>query len=132
MENRVALIGFVIENNDSVEALNKLLHNYKDYIESNFMVGQNLKFDIQLFSLENNASFGDVKTYKINGVFFDYLDRHVVVFSDNVFNSSINSSVIKNFLLFIALYLIISFLNSVKYPIVPLVRALPHEEKSSQ
>ena len=32
MENRVALIGFVIENNDSVEALNKLLHNYKNYI----------------------------------------------------------------------------------------------------
>ena len=62
----------------------ELIKEVKDLFN---LVGGNLKFDIQLFSLENNASFGDVKTYKINGVFFDYLDRHVVAFSDNVFNS---------------------------------------------
>ena len=32
MENRVALLGLVIENADSVEALNSLLHDYQDYI----------------------------------------------------------------------------------------------------
>ena len=32
MENRIALIGFVVENTDSVEPLNRLLHQYQDYI----------------------------------------------------------------------------------------------------
>ena len=32
MENRVALLGIVVENPDSVEPLNRLLHQYKDYI----------------------------------------------------------------------------------------------------
>ena len=31
-ENRVALLGLVVENPDSVEPLNRLLHQYKDYI----------------------------------------------------------------------------------------------------
>ena len=31
-ETRVALLGIVVENPDSVEPLNKLLHTYKDYI----------------------------------------------------------------------------------------------------
>lgn len=31
-ESRVALLGVVVENVDSVEKLNELLHQYKDYI----------------------------------------------------------------------------------------------------
>lgn len=32
MENRIALLGIVVEDPDSVEPLNKLLHEYKDHI----------------------------------------------------------------------------------------------------
>jgi len=32
MENRVALIGFVVEKEAAVDALNTLLHEYKDYV----------------------------------------------------------------------------------------------------
>lgn len=32
METRVALLGIVVENPDSVESLNRLLHQYKDFI----------------------------------------------------------------------------------------------------
>ena len=32
METRVAIIGIIVENIDSVEALNALLHEYGDYI----------------------------------------------------------------------------------------------------
>ena len=32
METRVALLGIVVENPDSVEPLNRLLHQYKDFI----------------------------------------------------------------------------------------------------
>ncbi len=32
MDSRVALIGIVVENFDSVESLNGLLHEYSDYI----------------------------------------------------------------------------------------------------
>lgn len=32
METRVAIIGIIVENPDSVEALNELLHSYRSYI----------------------------------------------------------------------------------------------------
>ena len=32
MENRVAIIGIIVENRDSVEALNEILHEYAAYI----------------------------------------------------------------------------------------------------
>lgn len=32
MENRIALIGIIIENEESIEPLNKLLHQFKDSI----------------------------------------------------------------------------------------------------
>ncbi len=32
MENRVALIGIVVNNQDSAEPLNKILHDYKEFI----------------------------------------------------------------------------------------------------
>lgn len=32
MESRVALIGVIVENHDSVEKLNSLLHQYAEYI----------------------------------------------------------------------------------------------------
>ena len=32
MENRVAVISIIVENNDTVEELNRLLHAYGDYI----------------------------------------------------------------------------------------------------
>ncbi len=32
METRVAIIGIIVENTDSVEALNALLHDYGNYI----------------------------------------------------------------------------------------------------
>ena len=32
METRVALIGIIVENTDSVERLNQLLHEYGEYI----------------------------------------------------------------------------------------------------
>ncbi len=32
MENRVALIGFVVDREAAVEELNRLLHEYKDYV----------------------------------------------------------------------------------------------------
>lgn len=32
MENRVALLGIMVENSDSIEALNQLLHQHKEYV----------------------------------------------------------------------------------------------------
>ncbi len=32
MESRVALIGIIVENNESIEKLNQLLHQYAEYI----------------------------------------------------------------------------------------------------
>ncbi len=32
MESRVALLGIVVENSDSVEKLNTILHEYREYI----------------------------------------------------------------------------------------------------
>ena len=32
MENRVAIIGVIVEEADSVEKLNQILHNYSEYI----------------------------------------------------------------------------------------------------
>lgn len=32
MQTRVALIGIIVENSDSVTALNDILHEYRDYI----------------------------------------------------------------------------------------------------
>lgn len=32
MESRVALIGIIVENNDSIEKLNQLLHQYAEFI----------------------------------------------------------------------------------------------------
>lgn len=32
METRVAVISIIVENKDSVETLNKILHDYSDYI----------------------------------------------------------------------------------------------------
>lgn len=32
MESRVALIGIIVENNASVDQMNKILHQYQDYI----------------------------------------------------------------------------------------------------
>ncbi len=32
MENRIALLGIVVENEASVEPLNRLLHEYKDFV----------------------------------------------------------------------------------------------------
>lgn len=32
METRVAVISIIVESDNAVEQLNKLLHNYKDYI----------------------------------------------------------------------------------------------------
>ena len=32
METRVAVIGIIIENQDSVQKLNAILHEYRDYI----------------------------------------------------------------------------------------------------
>ena len=32
MENRIALVGIVVTNPDSIDALNSLLHEYRDYI----------------------------------------------------------------------------------------------------
>lgn len=32
MENRIALLGIVVEKEESVEPLNRLLHEYKDHI----------------------------------------------------------------------------------------------------
>lgn len=32
MEQRIAVIGIVVENEDSVEQLNEILHNYRQYI----------------------------------------------------------------------------------------------------
>lgn len=34
METRVALIGIIVENKNSIEQLNKILHEYGDYIIS--------------------------------------------------------------------------------------------------
>lgn len=32
MENRVALIGIIVENRESIPSLNEILHNYSEYI----------------------------------------------------------------------------------------------------
>lgn len=32
MDSRIAVVGIVVESSDSIEALNEILHEYRDYI----------------------------------------------------------------------------------------------------
>lgn len=58
MESRVALIGVIVENNDSVEKLNDLLHQYAKYIISRMGVPYP-KRGISIISISMDAP-GDV------------------------------------------------------------------------
>ena len=54
METRVALIGIVVENPDSVEQLNLLLHQYRQYIIGRMGVPYQKK-DVSIISVAIDA-----------------------------------------------------------------------------
>ena len=54
MEKRVALIGIIVENKDSVEALNSILHQYSDFIISRMGLPYKEK-DINIISIGIDA-----------------------------------------------------------------------------
>lgn len=50
METRVAIIGIIVENTDSVEKMNSVLHEYRDYIVGRMGIPYP-KRDIQVISV---------------------------------------------------------------------------------
>ncbi|MBQ9368950.1 MAG: iron-only hydrogenase system regulator [Victivallales bacterium] len=54
MENRLALIGIIVENADSVEPLNKILHEYRQYIIGRMGIPYQ-KRDISVISVTMDA-----------------------------------------------------------------------------
>ncbi|MCR5824090.1 MAG: iron-only hydrogenase system regulator [Lachnospiraceae bacterium] len=54
METRVALVGVIVENPDSVEKLNALLHEYRQYIIGRMGVPYNVK-EISIISVAVDA-----------------------------------------------------------------------------
>ncbi len=54
METRVAIIGIIVENTESVEALNALLHEYGEYIIGRMGIPYKQK-DINIMSIAIDA-----------------------------------------------------------------------------
>lgn len=54
MENRIAVIGIVVENSDSVEKLNEILHGYGEYIIGRMGIPYREK-DINIISIAVDA-----------------------------------------------------------------------------
>ncbi len=54
METRVALIGIIVENKDSIELLNKILHEYSDFIISRMGLPYKVK-NINIISIAIDA-----------------------------------------------------------------------------
>lgn len=54
METRVALIGIIVENKDSIELLNKILHEYSDFIISRMGLPYKIK-NINIISIAIDA-----------------------------------------------------------------------------
>lgn len=72
METRVAVMGIIVENTDSVEALNTLLHNYGDYIIGRMGLPYRDK-NINIVSIAIDAPQDEIsalsgKIGKLNGV----------------------------------------------------------------
>ena len=72
METRVAVMGIIVENTDSVEALNALLHNYGDYIIGRMGLPYRDK-NINIVSIAIDAPQDEIsalsgKIGKLNGV----------------------------------------------------------------
>lgn len=72
MENRVALVGIVVENFNSVEELNRILHEYSDYIIGRMGIPYK-KREVSVISIAMDAP-GDVinalsgKIGKLDGI----------------------------------------------------------------
>ena len=58
MENRVALVGIVVENFNSVEELNRILHEYSEYLIGRMGIPYK-KRDVSVISIAMDAP-GDV------------------------------------------------------------------------
>ena len=54
METRVALIGIIVENKESIELLNKILHEYSDFIISRMGLPYKVK-NINIISIAIDA-----------------------------------------------------------------------------
>lgn len=54
METRVALIGIIVENKESIELLNKILHEYSDFIISRMGLPYTVK-NINIISIAIDA-----------------------------------------------------------------------------
>ncbi len=54
MDTRVAIIGIIVENKDSIETLNTLLHNYGEYIVGRMGIPYRDK-DINIISIAVDA-----------------------------------------------------------------------------
>ena len=72
METRVALIGIIVENPDSVESLNALLHEYRQYVIGRMGVPYNPK-QISVISVAVDAPQDTIsalsgKIGRLNGV----------------------------------------------------------------
>ena len=72
METRVAIIGIIVENPESVEALNSILHDYSSYIISRMGLPYRQK-NINIISIAIDAPVDIInaltgKIGKLNGV----------------------------------------------------------------
>ena len=72
MENRVAIMAVIVENSDSVEALNALLHEYGEFIIGRMGIPYKTK-DINIISIALDAPQDTVsalsgKIGKIDGI----------------------------------------------------------------
>jgi len=72
MESRVALIGIIVENNNSVEQLNAILHDYGEYIIGRMGLPYS-KRNINIISIAIDASQDIISTLsgkigKLDGV----------------------------------------------------------------
>lgn len=51
------------------------------------MVKDTIKIDIKLFSIDDNTSFGEIKTYNIAGIYTDYINQNIIIFNEEEFNN---------------------------------------------
>ena len=67
METRIALIGIIVENPESIEALNHLLHEYGKYIIGRMGIPyREREVNIIIFHAGNSVHFRLVGTGRVN------------------------------------------------------------------
>lgn len=86
METRVAVMGIIVENGDSVEMLNALLHQYADYIIGRMGLPYKKRgvsiVSIAIDAPQNVISALSGKIGKLNGVSVKTAYSNVVVYEE--------------------------------------------------